>query len=312
MRILLAGATGALGRHLGPQLAAAGHHVVGTTRAETGLDAVRALGLEPVAMDGLDRESVLAAVERAHPEVVVHQLTALSGGINLRKFDRDFALTNRLRTEGADHLLEAARKHGVRRLVVQSYTGWTNPRTGGTVKDETAPLDREPARESRETLAAIRYVEETVPATGDLEGLVLRYGGFYGPGSGLARDGELAGLVRKRQLPVVGDGAGLTSFVHLADAAAATVAAVERGEAGLYNVVDDEPAPAAEWIPALAEALGARPPRHVPAWLARPLVGEHGLNMMTRARGSANAKAKAELGWTLQFPSWREGFRTGL
>lgn len=269
-------------------------------------------------MDGLDRDSVRSAVEEAKPDVIIHQLTSLRAGINPKHFDRDLAMTNRLRTEGTDHLLEAARAVGVARFLAQSFTGWTNPRPESgdpsVAADESERLDPHPARESRESLAAIRHLEEAVTTATDLEGLVLRYGGFYGPGTGIAHgeDGEMVALVRARKLPVVGSGAGRMSFVHAVDAADATVAAVERGAPGLYNIVDDEPARASEWIPALAAALGAEPPRHVPVWLARPLIGEHGVTWMTASRGSSNAKAKRELGWVLRYPTWRVGFAEGL
>lgn len=313
MRILVAGATGAIGHSLNPQLVAAGHAVFGTTRSEQSFSALRDAGVTPVRMDGLDRDSVMDAVEEVKPDVIIHELTALSGPLDLKHFDRTFALTNRLRTEGTDHLLEAARRADVRRVVAQSFTGWTNPRSGGTLADESTPLDPSPAEESRETLAAIRHVEEAVGGAPDLEGVVLRYGGLYGPGTGIARGEDgMAEMVRGRKFPIVGSGAGIWSLVHVHDAAAATVAAVERGRPGLYNIVDDEPAPIADWLPTLAEALGAKPPRHLPVWLARLLIGEHGVNMMTAARGSSNAKAKAELGWTLKYPTWRQGFATGL
>jgi len=313
MRVLLAGAGGALGHTLGPALVRAGHETWGTTRSERKYDTVAALGLEPVAMDGLDRDSVLAVVDKVRPDVVIHQLTALAGlELNPRRFDGLFHQTNLLRTVGTDHLLEASRAVGVRRFVAQSFTGWTNPRDRGRVVDETVGLDPHPARQTVETLAAIRHLEEAVTGATDLEGVVLRYGGFYGRGTGLARDGDMAELVRRRKLPIVGNGAGLWSFVHVVDASSATVAAVDRGRPGIYNITDDEPAPIAEWLPALAEALDARPPRHLPAWLAGPLLGEAGLNLMTRNVGSANGKAKRELGWTLRYPSWREGFRSGL
>ncbi|KRF38410.1 NAD(P)-dependent oxidoreductase [Terrabacter sp. Soil810] len=313
MRVLLCGATGAIGTTLGPQLVEAGHTVVGTTRHEAQFATLEARGVAPLRMDGLDRDSVLAAVEQAKPDVIVHQLTSLDGGIDPKHFDRDFAVTNRLRTEGTDHLLEAAREHGVGRVVAQSFTGWTNARVDGPLADEQAGLDPDPAPEAVETLAAIRHVEEAVGGATDLDGLVLRYGGLYGPGTGVARGEEgLIDIVLKRKLPVVGRGQGLWCFVHVVDAASATVAAVERGRPGLYNIVDDEPAPVAEWLPALAEALGAKPPRRIPVWLARPLIGRHGVNLMTAARGSSNAKAKAELGWELRYPTWREGFASGL
>ncbi|MDC5696361.1 NAD(P)-dependent oxidoreductase [Intrasporangium calvum] len=317
MRVLLAGASGALGHSLTPALVAAGHDVFGTTRSGN-TDAIATAGATPLQMDGLDRDSVRSAVEEAKPDVIIHQLTSLRAGINPKNFDRDFATTNRLRIEGTDHLLEAARAVGVSRFLAQSFTGWTNPRTGfggsSVPADENEPLDSQPAKESRVSLAAIRHLEEAVTAASDIEGLVLRYGGFYGPGTGFAHgeDGEMLAMVQARKLPVVGAGGGRMSFVHAVDAAAATVAAVERGAPGLYNVVDDEPARASEWIPALAAALGAKPPRHVPVWLARPLIGEHGVNWMTTSRGSSNAKAKRELGWTLAYPTWRVGFAEGL
>ena len=318
MRVLLAGASGAIGNTLTPALVAAGHTVHGTTRTGTHAAAVERAGATPVVMDGLDRESVLRAVEEAKPDVVIHELTALKGGLDPKHFDRDFAMTNRLRTEATRHLLEAARANGVSRFIAQSYTGWTNERTGRSgpdgLADESTPLDPNPGREARETLDAMRWLETTVPSATDLEGIVLRYGGFYGPGTGIARDesSEMLELITKRRLPIVGTGAGVWSFIHAVDAASATVAAVEHGTPGLYNIVDDEPAPVAEWLPALARELGAKPPRHVPAWLARLLIGEHGVNMMTNARGSSNAKAKRELGWALRYPTWRLGFAEGL
>ncbi|MFC7485374.1 NAD-dependent epimerase/dehydratase family protein [Knoellia sp. CPCC 206453] len=314
MRILLAGATGAIGHSLTPALVAAGHTVFGTTRTDHNRAAIAAMGATPVLMDGLDRDSVMAAVKESQPEVVLHQLTALKGGINPKHFDRDFAMTNRLRSEGTDHLLEAARAQGVRQFIAQSYAGWPAPRTGPAVLDESAGFDPQVGPEARETLAAIRYVEEAVLAATDLEAKALRYGGFYGPGTGLtlADDSEMVKMIRGRKLPVVGSGAGIWSFIHAVDAASATVAAIERGAPGVYNVVDDDPAPVSEWLPLLARELGAKPPRHVPAWLAKPLVGEHGLNLMTSARGASNDKAKRELGWTLTYPSWRQGFVAGL
>ena len=313
MRVLLCGATGAIGRSLAPQLVEAGHTVVGTTRHEGRFGALVAQGVTPARMDGLDRDSVLATVEQARPDVIVHELTALSGGLDPKHFDRDFAVTNRLRTEATDHLLEAARRHGVGRVVAQSYTGWTNPRTGGPVADDDAGLDPDPAPEAIQSLAAIRHVEEVVGGAKDLDGLVLRYGGLYGPGTGVARGEEgLGDIIRQRKLPIVGRGTGVWSFVHVHDAAAATAAAVERGRPGIYNIVDDDPAPVAEWLPALALALGAKPPRRVPVWLARLLVGQQGINLMTASRGSSNAKSKAELGWELRYPSWREGFTSGF
>ncbi len=307
MRVFLAGATGAIGTYLVPQLVAAGHTVVGTTRHRDRADGLRAAGAEPAVLDPLDRAAVTAAVAAARPDVLVHQLTALAGLRNPRAFAREFAATNRLRTEGTDVLLDAARAAGVRRVVAQSFGGWPYAPVGGPVKDEDAPLDDDPPPAVRSTLDAIRHLESAV--TGYGEGLALRYGGFYGPGTSLGPDGVVTDMVRRRRVPVVGAGSGVWSFLHVEDAAAATVAAVERGAPGVYNVADDDPAPVREWLPALAAALGAPPPRHVPAWLARPLIGRHGVAAMLTVRGLSNARAKRELGWVPGHPTWRDGFR---
>jgi 2-alkyl-3-oxoalkanoate reductase len=305
MRIFVAGGSGAIGRHLVPNLIEEGHEVVATARSSTKLAEVRAWGAEAVVMDGLDPASVTAAVSGARPEVIVHQMTALATASNLRNFDRQFAVTNRLRREGTRYLLDAATKTGVRRLVVQGFTGWTNDRDGPRVKDETSPLDPHPPKTMRQSLDAIAALEDTVTSGTKVEGLVLRYGNFYGPGSD-----ALLEAVRHRKLPVVGSGAGLWSFVHLADAALATVAALDRGAPGLYNIVDDDPAPAAEWIPYLAEIAGAKRPLRVPAWVGRLVAGEAVVSMMTQACGSSNGKAKEVLGWGPRHPSWRQGFRS--
>jgi nucleoside-diphosphate-sugar epimerase len=293
----VAGASGAVGVRLVPQLVERGHEVVGSTRSPEKAERLRAQGAEPVVLDLLDARAVREAVEAARPDAIVHEATALSGTSDVRHFDRTFALTNRLRTEGTDALLAAA--NGAR-VVAQSYAGWPYAREGGPVKTEDDPLDPQPVDAMHETLAAIRYLERTVVDAG---GIALRYGGLYGSPDDVQLD-----LVRKRRFPIVGDGGGVWSFVHLDDAAAATVLAVERGEPGVYNVVDDEPAPVREWLPALAAAIGAKPPRRVPRWLARILAGEVGVVMMTEVRGASNAKAKHGLGWTLRHPSWREGF----
>jgi nucleoside-diphosphate-sugar epimerase len=308
MKILVAGATGALGAQLVPRLVAAGHDVAGMTRSAARGDAVRALGATPVVADALDPDAVAGAVAAAEPEVIVHELTALSGSLDLRHFDRSFAQTNRLRTEGTDHLLSAGRAAGVRRFVAQSFAGWPFARQGGAVKSEDEPLDPAPVPAMRETLAAIRHLEEAVLAAHWTDGIVLRYGGFYGPGTSLAPGGAHLQQVRRRRFPVVGDGHGVWSFVHVADAADATVAAVQRGRRGIYNIVDDEPAPVAEWLPALAGALGAKPPRHVPRALGRLLAGEVAAVMMTEVRGASNDKARRELGWQPRHASWRDGF----
>jgi 2-alkyl-3-oxoalkanoate reductase len=311
MRIFIAGGSGALGRRLVPILVEAGHDVVATTRSPDKTDRLRASGAEPVILDALDRDAVVRAVIAAKPDVIVDELTALSGPTDLRRFDRTFAATNRLRTEGTDHLLAAARAAGVGRLLAQSYTGWPNPRTGGPVKTEDDPLDPHPAAASRESIAALGHLESTVAGSGDLAGVVLRYGSFYGPGTGLGVGGDVLEMVRRRRLPIVGGGTGVWSFVHIDDAARATLAALDAA-GGRYNIVDDEPAPVHEWLPYLARCIGARPPMRVPVWLARILIGEHGVSMMTAVRGSSNAKAKRELEWRPRYASWRQGFRDGL
>jgi len=312
MRIFIAGATGALGRRLVPRLVAGGHQVVGMTRSPDRAAGLRAVGAAPVVADAFDREAVVDAVRRAEPEVVVHQLTALSDQLDLRKFDESFALTNRLRTEGTDNLLAGARAAGARRFVAQSFTGWTYARVGGPVKTEEDPFDPDPPEALRRTLDAIRRLEATVTGADGIAGVVLRYGGFYGPGTSLGEGGVQTEMVARRRFPIVGDGAGVWSLIHIDDAATATVAAIERGAPGIYNIVDDEPASVATWLPVLAEAIGAKPPMRVPAWLARYLVGEHGVVLMTEIRGASNAKAKRELGWKPAYPSWRQGFAHGL
>jgi nucleoside-diphosphate-sugar epimerase len=266
------------------------------------------LGAVPAVADALDPGQVAEAVARAEPEVIVHQLTAI-GALDMRHFDRDFALTNRLRTEGTDYLLSAGQAVGVRRFVAQAVAGYgAYVRTGGPVKSEEDPLDPTPAREMRQTLAAIRHLEEAVLGARWTEGIVLRYGAFYGPGTSLAPGGEQFELVRRRKFPLVGDGGGVWSFIHVADAAEATVAAVERGRRGVYNVVDDDPAPVAEWLPALAQTLGGKKPMRVPRFVGRLFAGEAGVMMMTEIRGASNAKAKRDLGWRPKHASWRQGF----
>ena len=311
MKIFLAGATGALGTQLVPLLVSSGHDVVGTTRSPDKAEALRAAGAEPVVLDVLDDRAVLEAVLRAEPEVIVHEATALASmGDNPKKFDEDFATTNRLRTEGTDHLLAAAHAAGVRRFVAQSYTSWPYAREAGRIKTEEDPLDPEPPEAFRRTLAAIRHLEQAVTEADGIEGVVLRYGGFYGPGTSLAADGSHMEAVRRRKFPIVGSGEGVWSFVHIWDAATATLAAIESGSPGIYNVVDDDPAPVSEWLPALAEAIGAPAPRHVPTWLGRLAGGEPAIVLMTQSRGASNEKAKRELGWRPRYASWREGFET--
>jgi nucleoside-diphosphate-sugar epimerase len=304
MRVFVTGATGALGRQLVPGLVAAGHLVTATTRSAARAGQLRAAGAEPVVVNGLDRAAVIAAVRSAAPEVIVHQMTALADLRSLRRFDRAFTATNQLRTKGTDNLLAAAAAAGTRRVVAQSYTGWPNERSGGPVKTESAPLDPRPVPSARQSLAAIRHVEQAVPA-GVPEGVALRYGSFYGP----AASEPLLDLVRKRQVPLIGGGTGIWSFIETRDAAAATVAAVHGGAPGVYNIVDSDPAPVAEWLPYLAEILGAKPPLRVPAWLGRLLAGELVTAQMTSVRGASNDKARKELGWEPRYASWREGFR---
>ncbi len=307
MKVLVAGATGAIGRQLVPKLVANGHEVVGMTRSEAKADEVRALGARPAVADALDPEGVAAAVAASEPEAIIHQLTALSGDLDLRNLDRTFVATNRLRTEGTDHLLSAARAAGVRRFLAQSFAGWPYARSGGPVKDEEAPLDEDPPASARETIAAIRHLERAVSEANWTEGIVLRYGGFYGSGTSAAPGGEQFEAIRRRRFPVVGGGGGVTSFIHIEDAADATVAALERGRPGFYNVVDDEPAPIREWLPEIARLIGAKPPRRIPGWLGRLLAGEAAVVMMTELRGASNEKAKRELGWVPTRSSWRQG-----
>jgi 2-alkyl-3-oxoalkanoate reductase len=312
MRVFVAGASGAIGRRLLPLLVRAGHAVVAMTRSVAKTAAIRAAGAVPMVADALDEATVMTVVQSAEPEVVVHQLTAIPPRFNFRRFDREFALTNRLRTEGTDHLVAAARAVGARRFVAQSFTGWPYARDGGPVKAEADPLDSNPPAALGRSLEAIRYLEATVLETGGLEGLVLRYGAFYGPGTSLGEGGSLLDDVRRRRVPIVERGTGVWSFVHIDDVAAATLAGIERGAPGVYNIVDDEPARVSEWLPVLAAAVGAEPPRHIPTFLARVAIGEHGVALMTQIRGASNAKAKRELGWRPRYPTWRTGFREGL
>jgi nucleoside-diphosphate-sugar epimerase len=312
LRIFVAGATGAIGKALVPQLLGSGHEVVALCRRREKAAPLEALGAKVVIADALDAEALTAAITRTEPQAVIHQLTALAGAGSFRKLDRDFATTNRLRTEVTDTLLAAALLVGARRFVAQSFCGWPFAREGGAVKSEDAPLDPHPPASFRNTLAAISYLESEVREVKGIDARALRYGMLYGPGTGFARDGAAVRAVRRRQLPLVGDGAGVWSFVHVNDAARATVAALSRGAPGIYNIVDDDPAPVSEWLPYLAHALGARPPRSLPVWLARLAMGEGGVSMMTQVRGGSNAKAKRELGWQPVYESWRRGFVEGL
>ena len=308
MRVLVAGASGAIGRQLVPALIGAGHQVTATTRSPRNIAALSATGATPVVVDGLDALAVGEAVAKAEPDVIIHEMTAIPPSFGLRHFDRVFAATNELRTRGLDHLLAAAAASGVGRVIAQSYAGWPSAPTGGPVKTEEDPLDQDPPAGQRATIAAIRYLEDTVTSASGITGLALRYGSLYGPGT----TDQIITMIRKRRLPLVGDGSGVWSFLHVEDAATATVAAVGRGAAGVYNIVDDEPAPVSEWLPAAAAIVGAKPPRHVPLWLGRLVAGDVGVSMMTQARGSSNAKAKRELGWQPRWASWRDGFARGL
>ena len=300
MRVFVAGASGAVGSRLVPQLVERGHDVVGTTRSAEKLRKVAELGAEPVVLDLLDPPAVLEAVRTARPDAIAHEATALAGLSDLKHFDRSFALTNRLRTEGTDTLLAAAREVGVDRFVAQSFAGWPTARVDDRVKREDDPLDPNPVPAMSETLAAIRHLERVTVEAG---GAALRYGGLYG-----SADDAQVELVRARRFPIVGDGSGVVSFVHLDDAASATVLALEEGATGVFNVVDDDPAPAREWIPLLADTIGAKPPRRIPRWFARLATGDAGIVLLTEAHGVSNAKAKRELGWKLRYPTWRRGF----
>jgi nucleoside-diphosphate-sugar epimerase len=312
MRVFVAGGTGAIGRYLVPELVAAGHEVGALVRSVEKSRWVEGLGATAIVADALDRDALTAAVRRSEPEAVVHELTALASLGSFRTFDRDLALTNRFRTEVTDTLLTAARAVGARRFIAQSFCGWPFARQGGPVKSEEAPLDPDPPAVFAGALAAIRHLEDAVRGAEGIEALALRYGSLYGRGTTIAEDGALVDLVRRRKLPIVGKGAGVWSFLHIEDAARATSAAVSQGAPGVYNVVDDEPAPVAEWLPLLAEAVGAKPPRRIPVWLARLAIGEGGVSMMTKIRGGSNAKAKREIGWQPSYASWRQGFVEGL
>jgi nucleoside-diphosphate-sugar epimerase len=311
MKVFVAGATGALGKQLVPMLVSQGHDVTGMTRTRAKQDLIRELGARPAVADALDPEAVAQVVAEAEPEAVIHELTDLTGTF-ARNIDKSFATTNRLRTEGMDHLLAAAKAAGARRFIAQSFAGWPFEPTGGPVKSEDDPLQQNPPKTVSQSLAAIRHVEDMTRDDG-IEGFALRYGGFYGPGTSIDKGGDHSELVRKRRFPIGGNGEGVWSFVHIDDAADATVKAIEgAGAPGVYNIVDDDPAPVGEWLPYLAEAIGAKPPLRLPAWLVRPMIGAPGVAAMTTIRGSSNAKARRELGWAPRYASWRDGFRNGL
>jgi 2-alkyl-3-oxoalkanoate reductase len=317
MKIFVAGASGAMGAELVPQLVAAGHEVAALTRSASKQDALREWGARPVVADALDPDAVMRVVGEAQPEVIVHQLTALSGTPRAKDFrhpERFFATTNRLRTEATDHLLAAGKAAGVCRVVAQSYAGWRYARAGAPVLSEADPFYPNPPESLRDGQEAYAYLERAVTSIDWGEGVALRYGGFYGPGTSTSADPDavMTAAIRKRRFPIIGNGEGVWSHIHIEDAASATAAAVEHGSPGIYNIVDDEPAPVREWLPVLAKELGAKPPRHIPLWLGRLVAGEAVAIMMTEVRGASNAKAKRELGWQLRYPSWRLGFEKGL
>jgi 2-alkyl-3-oxoalkanoate reductase len=312
MKVMVAGASGVIGRALIPALVRAGHSVTALTRSETKSKALQNAGAAAMVGDVFNEVVMRRIVLSASPQVFIHELTSLPSEGNLKHFDETFAATNRLRTIGTHLLLKISLEAGVSRFIAQSFAGWPYERTGGPVKREDDPLDPNPPKNARQSLTAIRYLEDKTLRTQGIQGIVLRYGLLYGPGTAIATDGFLVREVKKRRMPIVGAGAGVWSFIHVEDAASATVAAVERGRTGIYNIVDDEPAAVSEWLPELANAVGAKPPRRIPALFARFAIGEQGVSMMTQARGAANQKAKQELGWSPKWKSWREGFRHAL
>jgi nucleoside-diphosphate-sugar epimerase len=312
-KVFIAGANGAVGQRMVPRLIKHGYEVTAMVRSLDKVGQARALGAKTVVADALNRDEVMRAVAQAKPDVVIHQLTALSRIKNFKKFDNDFAMTNRLRTESTDYLIAAAQEAGATRFLAQSYGGWTYERTGDALKTEESAFDPNPPANQRKSLEAIRYLEDkTVNAKG-MTGIAFRYANFYGPGTSFdSRTGSVTELVRKHQLPLLGDAAGVWSFIHLDDVASAAIAGIERGHAGIYNIVDDDPAPTSVWIPELARILGAKKPMHMPVWLGRLFIGEVGVSMMTQIRGVSNEKAKRELEWMPQYKSWRDGFRRGI
>ena len=312
MKIFVTGGTGAIGKFLLPQLLEMKHDVVALTRSAQKAVTLEDIGVSPVIADPLDKQALTAAVRRAEPDVIIHQLSALSGAGNFRKLDQEFALTNRFRTEVTDNLLAAARTIGTRRFIAQSYCGWPYAKKGGPVKTEEDPLDPKPPESFTKTLAGIRYLEDKIRSVSYLEAFALRYGWFYGPGTAFGKGGQVYKMVKKRKLPIVGGGGAIWSFIHIIDAARATVAAISHGTPGIYNVVDDEPAKVSTWLPAFAKAIGGKPPYRIPHWLGELIIGKAGVSMMTQLRGCSNAKAKRELNWTPVYPSWRVGFVDAL
>ena len=312
MKVLVTGGTGAIGKFLLPLLLDNKHEVVALTRSAIKAADLEDMGVSAAIVDPLDKVRLTAEVRRAEPDVIIHQLSALTGAGNFRKLDQEFALTNRFRTEVTATLLAAARTIGTRRFIAQSFCGWPYAKKGGPVKTEEDALDPKPLENFTKTLASIRYLEDTLRSTTFLEALALRYGNFYGPGTSIGKGGAVFKMVRQRRLPVIGGGGGVWSFIHILDAARATVAAISRGAPGVYNIVDDEPAKVATWLPALAKAVDAGAPYKIPHWLGEIMVGKAGVSMMTEIRGCSNEKAKRELKWTPVYPSWRIGFVDGL
>ena len=312
MKVFVTGGTGAIGQFLLPLLVENKHEVVALTRTANKATRLESIGVTPFIADPLNKQALTAAVRRAEPEVIIHQLTALKSVANFRKFDEEFALTNRFRTEVTDTLLAAARTIGTTRFIAQSYCGWPYAKKGGPVKTEEDPLDPKPPESFTKTLAAIRSLEDKMRSVNYLQAIALRYGMFYGPGTAIGKGGAIYKMVKSRRFPVVGGGGGMWSFIHVIDAARATIAAISRGAAGIYNVVDDEPAKVATWLPAFARAIGAKAPYRIPHWLGELTIGKAGVSMMTQIRGCSNAKAKRELHWTPIYPSWRVGFVDGL
>jgi len=312
MKVFVTGGTGAIGQFLLPLLVENKHEVVALTRSSAKAGKLDEIGVTPVIADPFDKQALTAAVRRAEAEVIIHQLTALSSAGNFRKFDQEFALTNRFRTEVTDTLLAAARTIGTRRFIAQSYCGWPYARKGGPVKTEEDPLDPKPPESFTKTLAAIRSLEDKLRGTTFLEGIALRYGNFYGPGTAIGKGGVILKMIKKRRFPIIGGGGGIWSFIHVMDAARATIAAISRGAAGAYNIADDEPAKVATWLPVLAKEIGAKPPYRIPYWLGELMIGKAGVSMMTQIRGGSNAKAKHEFGWEPTYQTWRRGFVEGL
>jgi len=312
MKVFVTGGTGAIGQFLLPLLVENKHDPISLTRSSAKAGKLDEIGVTPVIADPFDKQALTAAVRRAEAEVIIHQLTALSSAGNFRKFDQEFALTNRFRTEVTDTLLAAARTIGTRRFIAQSYCGWPYARKGGPVKTEEDPLDPKPPESFTKTLAAIRSLEDKLRGTTFLEGIALRYGNFYGPGTAIGKGGVILKMIKKRRFPIIGGGGGIWSFIHVMDAARATIAAISRGAAGAYNIADDEPAKVATWLPVLAKEIGAKPPYRIPYWLGELMIGKAGVSMMTQIRGCSNAKAKRELNWAPVYPTWRIGFADGL